>query len=383
MQFAKPLRVTLAARSEFNREAVARAIALVAPGTKISCTGLAGPDFERSLAEADAIVVQIRVGGYAARLYDETFPLAYDICGDEGLGPGGLAAAWRTWPVLKDLLAKIVASGSRARVVLLTSPIGILTRACLDEFPTLDLAGICELPYVTLAGVAAGAGAELESIEFSYAGVNHLGWFTAIEERGRNLVPAAVKPSWMPERDAVPLKYLRLHYDRKAMAAEQRGAAPRAQALSELADRAFATYATGDRDSIERVLTERAAPWYEHALAPFLGAVSGEPTDAVFFLTVRNRGYLPWLAADEVVEVPHRFRDGAFVPNPAISAVPEGARAVLDALVAYERNAASAVRTRDPEAIASALADHPWVEAPAAAEALAAAVGSAHANALS
>jgi alpha-galactosidase/6-phospho-beta-glucosidase family protein len=187
----------------------------------------------------------------------------------------------------------------------------------------------------------------------------------------------------MPERDAVPLKYLRLHYDRKAMAAEQRGAAPRAQALSELADRAFATYATGDRDSIERVLTERAAPWYEHALAPFLGAVSGEPTDAVFFLTVRNRGYLPWLAADEVVEVPHRFRDGAFVPNPAISAVPEGARAVLDALVAYERNAASAVRTRDPEAIASALADHPWVEAPAAAEALAAAVGSAHANALS
>ena len=88
---------------------------------------------------------------------------------------------------------------SRARVVLLTSPIGILTRACLDEFPTLDLAGICELPYVTLAGVAAGAGAELESIEFSYAGVNHLGWFPAIEERGRNLVPAAVKPSWMPE----------------------------------------------------------------------------------------------------------------------------------------------------------------------------------------
>lgn len=383
MPFAKPLRVTLAARSGGRREAVARAIRVVAPGTRTTCVGLAGPDFERSLAEADVIVVQIRVGGYAARLYDETFPLAFGVCGDEGLGPGGLAAAWRTWPVLADLLAKVVASGSRARVVLLTSPVGILTRACLDEFPTLDLAGICELPYVTLANVAATADADLASVEFTYAGVNHLGWFTAIEARGRDLVRAVAPPAWMRESDVVPLKYLRLHYDREAMVSEQRRATPRAAALAELADRAFEVYGEGECDSIERVLAARVAPWYEHAVAPFLRAVSGEATDNVFFLTVRNRGYLPWLAPDEVVEVPHRHRAGAFLPNRPVPAVPERVAGVLDALVAYERDAANAVRNCDPEAIAKALAVHPWVDTSSTAAALAAAVTSPVANAFS
>ena len=42
---------------------------------------------------ADFVVLQLRVGGQAARLCDETFPLELGCLGQETPGPGGLAKA--------------------------------------------------------------------------------------------------------------------------------------------------------------------------------------------------------------------------------------------------------------------------------------------------
>jgi 6-phospho-beta-glucosidase len=385
----EPVDVTLAARSKVHREAVARAIGFVAPDTKVSCTGLEGDEFSMALAAADAIVVQVRVGGYAARTYDERFPLEHGICGDEGLGPGGLAAAWRTWPVLDALLASIVASGSKARVILLTSPIGVLTRAALDAYPQLQLVGICELPFVTLSEVAAATGASLDEVDFAYAGVNHLGWFTSIETGGRDLLDeytqnAAERPfpsgSWLREHRVLPLKYLRLHYDRSHVVREQRASRPRGEALGELQQRAFAAYLEGDRTAIENALAQRSAPWYTHAVAPYLRGLAGDEIDTILFLTGRNDGYLPWFDADEVVEIPHRFVHGRLERTGSPARMPANVKALLDTLVAYERRAAAAVRARDAAGIEAALAAHPWVEASSGARTLAAAVTSPDLN---
>src|SRR6187200_50039 len=52
-------------------------------------------DRHRAIEGADFVIVQLRVGGQAARLQDETIPLRFGCIGQETTGPGGFAKALR------------------------------------------------------------------------------------------------------------------------------------------------------------------------------------------------------------------------------------------------------------------------------------------------
>src|SRR5581483_11660741 len=83
---------------------------------------------------AAAVLVQLRVGGQQARLTDETVPGKFGLLGQETTGPGGFAKALRTVPVVLDI-ASVVAKRAQpdAWIVDFTNPVGIVTRALLDE----------------------------------------------------------------------------------------------------------------------------------------------------------------------------------------------------------------------------------------------------------
>ncbi|MGH9078669.1 MAG: 6-phospho-beta-glucosidase, partial [Acidimicrobiales bacterium] len=59
-------------------------------------------DRARAVDGADFVVVQLRVGGQAARHVDETLPAGYGCLGQETTGPGGLAKALRTVPLVLE-----------------------------------------------------------------------------------------------------------------------------------------------------------------------------------------------------------------------------------------------------------------------------------------
>src|SRR5438309_12102515 len=89
-------------------------------------------ELDRALDGAGAILIQIRVGGQAARLRDETIPAACGCVGQETTGAGGLGKAMRTVPVVLEIArrARELAS-SDAWLVDFTNPVGIVTRALL------------------------------------------------------------------------------------------------------------------------------------------------------------------------------------------------------------------------------------------------------------
>jgi 6-phospho-beta-glucosidase len=68
-------------------------------GGALSTTG----DLESALDGADIVLIQIRVGGQAARLRDETIPAACGCVGQETTGAGGLGKAMRTVPVVLEI----------------------------------------------------------------------------------------------------------------------------------------------------------------------------------------------------------------------------------------------------------------------------------------
>src|SRR6202042_242048 len=90
-------------------------------------------DLDQGLDGAGAVVVQLRVGGQAARQRDETWPLEYGCIGQETTGAGGLAKALRTVPVVLDIAERARRrAAADAWIIDFTNPVGIVTRALLD-----------------------------------------------------------------------------------------------------------------------------------------------------------------------------------------------------------------------------------------------------------
>ncbi len=326
-------------------------------------------DLDAALEGAALVVIQIRVGGFAARIHDESFPLTSGVPGDEGLGPGGLAAAWRTWPILREILAKIAVRCPLSRIGLLTAPLGILTRCAQDTYPNLQIAGLCELPTVVLRQISEAVNEP--QLQYDYVGVNHLGWFTRLEAldgsdmldvyartRTEDVFPTA---ALIRRLSAVPLPYVRLHETRAEVLEAQRASPPRGRAVAAMAATALQAYSAGNREAVRRALALRHAPWYQLAVAPWIDANRLGASSATFFLTGRNAHYLPNIDANAVLEIPHRMHDGRLCATPSPTRVPKAIAETLQAFLAYETFAANVVGTQDVHRLANALSAHPWV----------------------
>ena len=88
---------------------------------------------DEGLDGAGAVLLQLRVGGQAARQRDETWPLEFCCVGQETTGAGGLAKALRTVPIVLDIAERTrQRAASDAWIIDFTNPVGIVTRALLD-----------------------------------------------------------------------------------------------------------------------------------------------------------------------------------------------------------------------------------------------------------
>src|SRR5438093_614613 len=91
-------------------------------------------DADAALDGASFVLLQLRVGGQAARFLDETVPPQFGTIGQETTGAGGFAKALRTLPVVLDLAERVGRrSAPGAWIVDFTNPVGIITQALLDQ----------------------------------------------------------------------------------------------------------------------------------------------------------------------------------------------------------------------------------------------------------
>ena len=346
----EPLVVRLVGRNIERVGAVARACRLTAVVERVAVEEYGWPERTRAISGADVVLIQVRPGGYAGRAFDETFPLPYGLPGDEGLGPGGLASAWRGWPVVKEIVADARAHNPRAPIVLLSSPLGLLVRLAGP-----GVIGVCELPWTTLRQIC-GDDDRASRAAFDYYGVNHLGWIYNLDADGR-------------ERDARlwPLRYVRLHDEQADVVAEQtRLPAARVHRLAAIARASFAAFTSADRAGIQRALGERTAEWYPDAVVPLLSALRGRPVGIPLFLTRADEG--------EIRERCYRASDGRLHACAPATPPPAAVEDIVSRFVGYEQLAAQAVDAASEELAVEALAIHPWVRSRDDAAALARAV---------
>jgi 6-phospho-beta-glucosidase len=306
-----------------------------------------------ALPGAALVVLLFRVGGLGARAHDESFPAFGGLVGDEGIGVGGMANAWRTVPVLEEMAQELRRHAPGARVVNMVAPLGITTRLLLDE--GLDAVGICELPLVTrerLIGSGSGKGG------LAYAGLNHLGWFWAVGEAGERALATGVEKGRvdrevLEEFGAAPLHYYYDVFDPAAGRRLGRVRRPgRAEELAVLDAEIFDRLRRNPGAEVS-AFEQRPTPWFDRALIPVIFALT---TDSGFasFANVRNGCLVPDVPATGVVEVEAEVSIGgvrALAPGPVPGPVSRFLRAVGESEAMTYR----AARERDPSRLIDAI----------------------------
>ena len=152
-------------------------------------------DVREALTGADFVFSAIRVGGSAGRARDERVALNLGLLGQETIGPGGLAYALRTIPVMHEVARTIAEVAPHAWTINFTNPAGIVTQAMRQVLGN-RVVGICDTPIGLVRRVSRLLGASLEDdqdrVEYDYVGLNHMGWLRSVSIDGVDHLPAVL-----------------------------------------------------------------------------------------------------------------------------------------------------------------------------------------------
>jgi 6-phospho-beta-glucosidase len=328
-------------------------------------------ELERALDGADFVLVQIRVGGQSARLSDETIPLTCGCIGQETTGAGGLAKALRTVPVVLGIAERVRAlAADGAWIVDFTNPVGIVTRALLDEGHRA--VGLCNVAITLQRFMAGLVGLAPERVTVDQVGLNHLTWVRAVWVDGEDALPALLErhghelaahvglpARLLLELGALPSPYLRYFYLHDVVLSEQLDGVPRAARVAEIERELLELYRDPQLTEKPPLLEQRGGAYYSEAATGLVASLaSGD--DEVHVVDVRNDGTLMGLAPDDVVELPARVGRAGPVSLPQPPLAPE-LLGLVQHVAAYERLAARAAVTGDRATARKALLAHPLI----------------------
>ena len=349
-------------------------------------------NLDDALDGAAAVLIQLRVGGQAARNRDESWPLDYDCVGQETTGAGGLAKALRTVPLVLD-----IAEQARRRalpgawIIDFTNPVGIVTRALLDAGHRA--VGLCNVAIGLQRYFASVLGTDPARVTLDHAGLNHLTWLRGVQVDGKELLPdllaahgdeiaehAGMPLSLLTELGLVPSYYLRYFYFHDEVVGEEKTRPSRAAEVAAIERELMALYADPDLDVKPELLTKRGGAFYSEAAVALVaslfggapgagpgdsagsgsGSGSGSAVEEQQVVNVRNNGTLPFLADDAVVEVPATITADGPAPVPVAPMDPL-LRGLIAHVSAYEELALDAALRGGRARVAAALLAHPLV----------------------
>jgi 6-phospho-beta-glucosidase len=319
-----------------------------------------------------AVLIQLRVGGQAARLIDETLPNKFDLLGQETTGPGGFAKALRTVPVVLDIAAAVrERAAPGAWIVDFTNPVGIITRALLDDGHRAI--GLCNVAIGLQRRMARWFGVGPERVRLDHAGLNHLSWIRRVLVDGDDRLPGLLHGpdaeqiagivnmpvELLRTLGAIPSYYLRYFYCTDDVLHAQAQGQHRAVEVLELERTLLDLYADPRLDHKPELLDQRGGAYYsEGAAALVTSLLTGD--GAHHYVDVRNDGTIGGLPDEAVVEVPATVDTDGAHPVP-VAPLPAEMLGLVQAVTAYEILTIEAARTGDRRTALRALLANPLV----------------------
>lgn len=340
-------------------------------------------DLDAGVEGADAVLLQLRVGGQAARNEDETWPLECGCVGQETTGAGGLAKALRTVPVVLDIAERVRRTNPDAWIIDFTNPVGIVTRALLQAGH--KTVGLCNVAIGFQRKFAALLGVTPADVHLDHVGLNHLTWETGVRlggPEGENVLPKLIAehgdtiagdlhlPRSVVERlGVVPSYYLRYYYAHDEVVRELRTRPSRASEVAEMERQLLKMYGDPTLDEKPELLARRGGAYYSEAAVDLAASLLGGGGSPYQVVNTYNNGTLPFLPDDAVIEVQAAIGAQGPTPLPVPSVDPLYAGLMAN-VTAYEDLALEAALHGGRDRVFRALLAHPLIGQHAYADAL-------------
>ena len=358
---------------------------------------------------ASFVLNSIRVGGIAARARDERIAFRHGYAGQETTGPGGLAMALRTIPVIIQQARLVEQYSPQAWFINFTNPAGLITQALTGE-TNLRVVGICDTPTELFHRIALALQAPVADVRCEYLGLNHLGWVKSVRLRGVDVTARILgsdaildslysanlfDPALIRNLGLIPTEYLYFYYARSLALENQRAAgATRGEEiarmnesfLSELSAEVESRNPKQALETYENYLKQRSGSYMKleanagsafhidqegqenpfasatgyHRIALEVMQALSSPTPRDVVVNVRNQRAIADLLDDDVVEVACSASSAGIVPQPA-GKLPEAVKGLVQAVKAYERMTIQAAIESSMERARTALLLYPPV----------------------
>jgi 6-phospho-beta-glucosidase len=325
-----------------------------------------------AIAGASFVVVQIRVGGNAQRVFDEKIPLKYGIIGQETTGPGGMMKALRTIPVMLEIAKDVEQYNTEAWIINYTNPAGLVTEA-VNNYTRANIAGLCSGGLFPKWYTSQALGVPAESIDYIYVGLNHLNFAFNITTHGRPLTDQefdrvaevaagrVIDPVLIKNLRLIPSPYLQYYFHtartvKEAQAKER----SRGEEVQMLEAEVFSAYADESCDTKPAALAKRGGGGYsEVALGMMKSIYNNEAT--IIIVNIPNRGVIKGLPDEAVVEIPGVV-NAAGVFGLTQPDVPKTVWGLIAAVKNYEQLTVEAAVTGCRNTSLLALLAHPLVQ---------------------
>nr|WP_319487791.1 6-phospho-beta-glucosidase [uncultured Caproiciproducens sp.] len=284
-----------------------------------------------ALPNADYVTTQFRVGLLDARIRDERIPLSHGLIGQETNGAGGLFKAFRTIPVILDIIKDMRELCSNAWLVNFTNPAGMVAEAAIKYGHWNKTVGLCNVPirYEKLCYEVTGLDESKNELFFKFAGLNHFHWHRVWNNQGKEITSDLLQEIYKPEnkgkyvgmknvRDIpfnfeqiidlglLPCSYHRYYYITDDMLEDEIAGYKKHETRGELVKKIekslFELYKNTELDHKPEQLAQRGGTYYSDAACELISSIQNDKRTDMVVSTV-NCGTIVDLPYDCVVEV--------------------------------------------------------------------------------
>jgi 6-phospho-beta-glucosidase len=340
-------------------------------------------DRREALKNADFVTTQLRVGLLEARIKDERIPLKYGMIGQETNGAGGLFKAFRTIPVMRDIVKDIQELCPNAWLVNFTNPAGLVTEAILNYSGYKKVIGVCNVPVNMKISIAKLLNVPVEAVDIKIAGLNHMSYGldvfvngesrlsevielladTKIQMSMKNIVPLPWNPDFIRALGVIPSPYHRYYYKTKeiltAELSDYEKGRTRAEVVKELEEGLFEQYKNPNLNVKPPQLEKRGGAYYSNVACSLISSIYNDKKD-IQILNVRNDGAISDLPEDAVVEVNCVVTKQGPIPL-TVGRLPIAISGLIQQIKSFERVAIEAAITGSYEKALLALCIHPLI----------------------
>ena len=338
-----------------------------------------------ALVDADFVTTQFRVGLLDARIKDETIPLRHGMIGQETNGAGGMFKAFRTIPVILEIVNDMKELCPDAWLINFTNPAGMVTEAVLRYGRWEKVIGLCNVPIMATKNEAAVLEKSEEELFFKFAGINHLHWHKVYGRSGEELTAEVIDklygPDAKPEKiveniknmrflyeqivqlEMLPCPYHRYYYMTDSMLKEELEEADkegtRGQVVKRLEESLFELYKDPNLDYKPKELEQRGGAYYSDAACEVINAIYNNKGTRMVVNT-RNRGAISDLPYDSAIEITSMITAHGAEPV-HFGAFPSAQRGLLQLMKAMEELTIEAAVTGDYPTALQAFTLNPLV----------------------